>query len=643
MRSSMIVPAGLVLALACPLFGDQEISAWTPRQVEQESLTLVEAVRLTLEEQPGIRLADESIRLQEAVLLEQRGFFDPVFGGGLQLSYNESEIPEAGLKAERERRAQEREVVERTGAEADALEILLEEVRNRDWDDFNLNSDDPDAQEIENAIDLFNALLLAASDEEKLRIQAIRDEYIQQQITEMETTLALIRKEEADAIERMRKLGQVPSLQEDFFGQLDASVFIPFRSGLRLSPFYRFTGEGTRYVGKKNNRDFGGFGLDDLYRSEVGFTVDLPVGRGSGWESVAAFETAAEIDLEASRAAWEHAASASVLQTLLAYWDVVAAEERLVVSRTSVELQERLGGLTRALIEGDELPRSEMPRVVASEGASRSALIAGEQSVEQARVRLAEVIGLEVRDLSDAPSAADGFPEIPEEGELQALDPRELGGRAIASRRDLDAARHLEESRGVLLRAAKRDLRPLIDLSGRVSYGGVAESNSVTGGFTRTVGDWTGPSVDLGVRFERPIGNRLWKGRYEQQIALMEQRAILRADLERTIRAGVVEIVEALDLSAERARLADLAVTAYRQSLEGEIERFQLGESTLIDTIITEQRLTDATFALVDARYLYAVLLSRLLYETGSIIESDGNSLAIREQALIDIPGEMAD
>lgn len=642
MRSSMILPAGLVFAMASSLPGDQGRPGWTPREIEQDSLTLVEAVRLTLEEQPGIRLAEESIRLQEGVLLEERGFFDAVFAGGLQLSYNESELPAAALKAERERRDQERELVERTGAEADSLELLLEEVRNRDWNDFNLNSDDPDAREIENAIDLFNALLLAASDEEKLRIQAIRDEYIQQQITEMETTLALLRKEEADAIDRIRKLGQVPSLQEDFFGQLDASVLLPFRSGLRLSPFYRFTGEGTRYIGKKNDRDFGGFGLDDLYKSEVGFTVDLPLGRGSGWESVAAFETAAEVDLQASLAAWEHAASASVFQTLLAYWDVVAAEERLEVSRTSVELQTRLGSLTRALIEGDELPRSEMPRVLATEGVSRSAFVAGQQSVEQARVRLAETIGLQVQDLGDAPGAATGFPPIPDGAVLERLDSVALAGLAIAQRRDLVAARHLEESRGVLLRAAELDLRPLVDLSGTLSYGGVAESNSVTGGWTRTVGDWTGPSVSLGVRFERPIGNRLWKGRYEQQLSLLEQREILRTDLERTIQAGVVEIVAALELAAERARLADLAVAAYRQSLEGEMERFQLGESTLIDTIITEQRLTDATYAMVDARYLYAVLLSRLLYETGSIVESGENGLTVREQDLVDITSGLA-
>ena len=643
MRSRIIVSAGLVLALTLPLAATQEAPGWAPRRVTQEQLTLAEAVRLTLEQQPGIVLSEESIRLQEGVLLEQRGLFDPLITGGIQFSYNQSEIPAAGLKAERERRDQERDIVQRTGDEADALELLIEEVRNRDWDDFNLNSDDPTAQEIENAVDLFNALLLAASDEEKLRIQAIRDEYIAEQLREMEGVLTTLRTEEADALERMRKMGALPTLQDDFFGQLDLSVLIPFRSGLRLSPFYRFTGEGTRYVGKKNDRDFGGFGLEDLYKSEVGFSIDLPLGRGSGFDSVAAGETAAEIDLAATRDSWEHAASASVFQTLLAYWDVVAAQERMLVSRTSLELQTQLGGLTRALIEGDELPRSELPRISASEGASRSTAAATEQGLEEARVRLARTIGLLVTGLEDAPGAATDFPPIASAEELRSLNPRQLTTVARARRKDLAAARRLEESRGVLLRAARLDMRPAVDLSGSMSYGGVAEDNSVTGGWNKSVADWTGPSATLGLRVEKPIGNHLWRGRYAQQLALAEQRAILRADLERTLQAGIVELVAALELAAERARLAELAVEDYRLSLGGEMERFRLAESTLIDTIITEQRLTDATYALVDARYLYAVLLSRLLYETGSIVETDVEGLSIREQTLMAVPSRITD
>lgn len=637
------VVAASVMAsvLALPVWARQQagVSAWTPREFTGGSLTVTDALRLTLENQPAITLATEDVAVARGYLLEQQGVFDTVFAGRLDLNYSRSELGPAALEGERNKRQTIRTTAERFGARLDLIRGQIATISAADPDNFAFDTDDPYLLSIQNSVQTFNALMAAAQNEEdRERIRAIRDAFIAGQLAQLEEQRIQFADLEREQLQQLRNMGAVPTLVEDFFGETEVSLLFPLRSGLSLQPYFRLDGSGSRFVGKDLEFDRGGPGRLDFYNSEIGFNVNLPLGRGGGWESNTALERAAEIDVDASRDALVHAASVSTVETLVTYWDLVAAQRRADTARESMRLQTELSGLTRQLVEGDELPRTELPRSDAGLSASRASLVGIEQGLREARVRLARVIGMSLSDLESAPTAVTDFPDVADPSIVESIPERTLTAAALERRRDVLAARRLEESGRVLAEAARLNLRPIFDVSGGMSYTGLAEDSSITGGIASAVQDWTGPSLRLSAVYERPIGNRTQRGIYQQQLARLSQREIIADDLARVIESNIVETLATLSEAARRVELAEQTVRFYRASLDAEFERFRLGDATLLDTLITEQRLTDASFAMIDARYAYAVLLSRLLYETGSIVEEDAGGMRIREASLLALP-----
>ncbi|MEO8503306.1 MAG: hypothetical protein ABI609_05365, partial [Acidobacteriota bacterium] len=61
---------------------------------------------------------------------------------------------------------------------------------------------------------------------------------------------------------------------------------------------------------------------------------------------------------------------------------------------------------------------------------------------------------------------------------------------------------------------------------------------------------------------------------------------------------------------------------------DGEVEKLKAGESTLVDTILSEQQRTSALLDLISARQQVAVLLAQLRFQTGTMVHevADGNT-----------------
>ncbi|MGA7616752.1 MAG: TolC family protein [Thermoanaerobaculia bacterium] len=628
----------LVPAVTAQTPPGEQPPVYAPAAISAPSISIMDAVRLTLLNDPSVKLAEQSTLQQRGYAQEQTGTFDTDILGSIDFNYEQTELGKDAIKAETDRRKQQREVANQTHDRAEQVQAELDAVRNANPNDFNLGLDDPDAQAFQTQVELFNALLRAAGEAERQKLLELRDQMIQTHITELQNTLDVLHKEEADALERLRKFGTIPRIQENYFGTLSLTLVQPLRTGMVVSPFFTFSGNGTYYKGKKQSQDWGGLGLEDLYKSQLGFTVTLPLGRGSGVESVAAAERAAWIDYDASNRFERHIAASSVYSATLAYWNLVAAQEQLEVARESEKLQNQLVGLTQDLIEGDEIPRAELSRAQAEESNSLAIVSSSQQSLYQARVQLAQSMGLRVEDETNAPLASSPFPTPPPMDVVLRLDASRLGDMAVARREDLRATEMALDSGKLLLNAARLDLRPKFDLTGKLYYSGVRETGSFGRGFAGTVSQWTGPSTSLAASFERPIGNNLWKGRYAQQQALYNQKDISSTNLRRLIKADVVATVASLKEAATQLDQSERAVGYYHQSVDSELEKLRLGTSTLVNVVFTEQQLISAMVGLVDARYTYASLLTRLRYDTGTIVDTTGDVNRVFEENFYQLP-----
>jgi outer membrane protein TolC len=186
----------------------------------------------------------------------------------------------------------------------------------------------------------------------------------------------------------------------------------------------------------------------------------------------------------------------------------------------------------------------------------------------------------------------------------------------------------------VLARAAVLALRPQLDVKvgawltarGETSYGNALDH-------------WaSSPSWSLAAFGEKPFGNRTARGRLEQAEAQLMQRQIDATDLERQVRIDVVRSAATLAESIDQLARAEEAATSAQRTVESEIEKLRLGETTLIDSILTEQQRTSAVLAAISARFRVATLLTQLRFETGTLV-LDGDTPHVTQESLTTLPG----
>jgi outer membrane protein TolC len=424
-------------------------------------------------------------------------------------------------------------------------------------------------------------------------------------------------------------------VQETSTGNLNLGLTKQLRSGPVLSPFLNMSGTSLDFDGPA----IPGTSTIDVYTSAIGFKVDLPLARGRGVASTGAAEKSATIDYEASLATTTHTASLEVLQTTNAYWTLLAAQRSLEVLERSQALNQRLLELSEAMVKADEMARSELARARARDAEARARVEEARRALYQARLDFVTTVGFQASDESQAPLAADDFPKPPNANAIDAIDVGDLTDHAFNERRDLAAAKLLDDSGHVLLRAATLNLSPRTDLGLDLSYSGREASNNLEDGVDGILfDDWTGPSGGARLGVEWPIKNNVQRGKLEQQRALYNQSVISTRDLARRIQSNVVLITETLKEAVLQIRQYEEAVGHYRESVKTEVEKFRIGMSTLIQTIFTEQNQIGAELSLISSQSQYAQLLAQLRFESATLLVTEPDGWIVNEENLVALP-----
>ena len=94
------------------------------------------------------------------------------------------------------------------------------------------------------------------------------------------------------------------------------------------------------------------------------------------------------------------------------------------------------------------------------------------------------------------------------------------------------------------------------------------------------------------------------------------------------MRENIVSEVDSLKKEAESIQFAVAALAASQQTVDGAIARYQTGDLTLIDTLLSEEDLTQDRLVLVRLWQQYLSELVRLRFETGTLVSFTGISVA---------------
>lgn len=360
-------------------------------------------------------------------------------------------------------------------------------------------------------------------------------------------------------------------------------------------------------------------GSDLLARNQGTASLDVlvPLGRGRGGGVAAAQETAARGAHAAAAADLRHRRAEGVLRSVEAYWGYLAAVQRLEVQREAEARSARLVEETQTMVEADELPAADLVRVAASLASRRAARVAGEQGLTTARQALGLAMGLPAESLPALPPPATPFP--PRGDTIPGAIPSatEAAAGALRARADLAALRGRREAARTLLRGARSELRPQVDLGLNLGYTGVEEGGALDGMLAPLSGR-SGFHAGVKLSTGLALGNRAAEGLALQSAADEQDATDAERELARRIALEAEAAAETLRRSAEELAQTAEAVRLHSTAVENERRRFQLGGSTLFDVLYTEDGLTSATLARIDGELRHAAALARLRFAAGA-------------------------
>lgn len=617
----------------------------------QAGVGLSEVVRLTLEHQPAIDLAETNVSRQEAVAQEQKGAFDWTLSSRLFYSYRQQELPEARKEIERNKRAQLRKNIEENRTNAANAQTLLTQLRavggapvtQAQYDA--IAAIDPQLAAELRIIDT----LIGTNPGAANALRQERNQLISRVITQLDRGLVEALDNFRTSEQTLANLGEAPS--DELFYQFNGTAQLSkaYRNGIQFSPYVQHTIEYSNFLDKPRETDFGGKGIEPIYTTRAGINTVIPLLRGRGANATGGAERAALIEVDATRLALRHQADLSTLETVRAYWDLRAAQANFEVTETSVKNQQRLVELTAAQAKDGSIPAIEVARSRAAEARARGRLEDASRALQEAQARLLDTMGLTASDdPATLPRALDDFPATPAPADLTAPAIAAAVGVSGDRRNDIQAALVSERAGRALTDTLGTFTRSKLDLNTKVWWTALddlvnfvqdpARPNDPTArvkqkeGFAGTVDRWVGPSLEASLDFERPLANNAAEGRLAQQRAELRRREITANDLRRLARLGVVRSARSLVESIDRVRAAEESVRFYEQTIQGDFERFRAGDITALDTIITVEQQVDALLSLVAARRDVAKLIAEMRFESGQLVTHEAGKPPVADR-----------
>jgi len=311
---------------------------------------------------------------------------------------------------------------------------------------------------------------------------------------------------------KLDALGIIPNATEDLSSSLEIGVSKPFRNGIVLKPRIKFDVTTHQFRGKSRPKYEGGTGNSETWTSDIGIDLHIPLGKGWGEDSTGAPEKAAQQNYQAALYTLHHTVSKRVYAVAQSYWDLVAAQEKFQLWKDSKDrLQQDIVKATELLIQGEEIPSSDVKRVSARAARVNASMLDAQKLMQEAVVNFSKEIGLTIDNIETAPKAADDFPSSSDPSTVVVLN--RLIEDAVEKRMDYRASLSLRDSAKTLWKAAELDLKPKKDLEFSAYYQGYDKNASIISGSSGVlVESLTGPSVMLTFNMDLPFDNNTAKG-----------------------------------------------------------------------------------------------------------------------------------
>jgi len=400
-----------------------------------------------------------------------------------------------------------------------------------------------------------------------------------------------------------------------------------FRSGLSVSPTVQ-----------TSRVDSGVDGDTIATTTDLVFTVAYPLLNGRGHEVTGAGEMAAKSDLEAAFHSLNHTISGAILSSGRLYWSYLASYRSLEILRESESHAKQLVEDVQKLIDADQMPANEILQLKANLADKRANRISGELALKQNRETLGVALGLDPEIIRQLPIPSDNFPDI----DAVAMDQLDRVAAyidfALDRRGDLLANYQTLQSSQILLGAARNGLKPNLDLVVSAGYQALEEGSNFDDWWAGIYNNIPGPTASISLSYQFPLRNQQARGQLAQNKAIYDQTQIRTQELKRQISSDVLLALENVRHSILSLRQAQIATSTYQLAVENERKKLQLGFSTLLDVISSEDRLRNAHLNLIALKQQFGAALLEIRFQIGSLIQLNAARHHLTSQDLTTFP-----
>jgi outer membrane protein TolC len=357
--------------------------------------------------------------------------------------------------------------------------------------------------------------------------------------------------------------------------------------------------------------------------ASLAIVAPLGPNRGGGLTRSAVRE--AELGRDATAQQIRQTAATSVRDVVGAYWEYRAAYRRAEVLASAEARAGRLLDETRTLVAAEERPAADLIQLQANLASKRIQRLNAEQQLEAVRHRLGLLMGLDAGAASRLAPPADSFPPpVPFRAGAAA---ERLVETAAARRGELAASVLRADAARLRHSAARAGARPTVDLTVELGYSGLTTSPGLGGTLSPLYSNVPGLNLSLQLSYQAALTNSAARGNTVRAAAAVSQQRLALEGLRQQVASGVLLAAGVLERSLTLLAHAEEAVRLFGRAVENEKAKHALGTATLIDVILAEDSRTSALLGEVDAKLGHANALSRLRWETGTLLEGEGAEL----------------
>lgn len=314
----------------------------------------------------------------------------------------------------------------------------------------------------------------------------------------------------------------------------------------------------------------------------------------------------------------------TITQVELAYYELVAARETIIVSEVALQLAEQLLRENRKRVQVGVLAPLDEKEAESQVAASRANLLGAQNSYAARQNQLKYLLG-------------DHFAEwhtvelVPREelgAEPTTFSLQDSWSKGLTLRPDLQQAKLDLERRNITLHYQKNQLWPQLDLTG--SYGQSGSGREFSDAFT-PVYNADYPEYAIGAVLSIPLaGNRQTRSNIRITKAEIEQSLLRLKQLEQGILVGITDAIAQARTSYQQVQATLEAKAFAEEALRAEQKKLDNGKSTSFQVLTLQRTLTARAYENIRARVDYNVSLARLAQSEGSTLERNRVNLEFR-------------